>query len=101
MPITNGTAPPQIMASLGTITRGSEMAVVSHYDIRPVIDIFGAVDGRDLGAFRGISAGYWMHRKKDLPQGSQLIERGQILTMRSSSSDCWPAWVFRFCWCIC
>ena len=26
------------------------MAVVSHYDIQPVIDIYGSVQGRDLGA---------------------------------------------------
>ena len=25
------------------------MGVVSHYDIEPVIDIYGSVDGRDLG----------------------------------------------------
>ena len=40
---------PQILASLASIRRGSGMAVVSHYDIQPVIDIFGSVQGRDLG----------------------------------------------------
>jgi multidrug efflux pump subunit AcrB len=84
VPITNGTAPPQIMASLGTITRGSEMAVVSHYNIQPVIDIFGAVDGRDLGGVSRDIGKILDASRKDLPQGSQLIERGQILTMRSS-----------------
>jgi multidrug efflux pump subunit AcrB len=84
VPISNGVAPPQIMASLGTITRGAEMAVVSHYNIQPVIDIFGSVDGRDLGGVAGDIGKILEDSRKDLPQGSQLIERGQILTMRSS-----------------
>ena len=39
----------QILAGVASISRGGEMGVVSHYDIEPVIDIYGAVDGRDLG----------------------------------------------------
>ena len=42
-------APPSLMASLVSIKRGTDMAVESHYDIAPVIDIFGSVSGRDLG----------------------------------------------------
>ena len=84
IPITNGMAPPQILASLGSFTRGSEMAVVSHYNIQPVIDIFGSVDGRDLGGVSRDIAKIIDQSKKDLPQGSQIIERGQVLTMRSS-----------------
>ncbi len=84
IPITNGMAPPQILASLGSFTRGSEMAVVSHYNIQPVIDIFGSVDGRDLGGVSRDIAKIIEASKKDLPQGSQIIERGQVLTMRSS-----------------
>jgi len=84
VPITNGTAPPQIMASLGTFTRGSEMAVVSHYNIQPVIDIFGAVDRRDLGGVSRDIGKILDASRKDLPQGSLLVERGQVLTMRSS-----------------
>ena len=84
IPITNGTAPPQILASLSSFTRGSEMAVVSHYNIQPVIDIFGSVDGRDLGGVSRDIAKIIENSKKDLPQGSQIIERGQVQTMRSS-----------------
>jgi multidrug efflux pump subunit AcrB len=84
IPITNGVAPPQILASLGSFTRGSEMAVVSHYNIQPVIDIFGSVDGRDLGGVSRDIAKIIDQTKKDLPQGSQIIERGQVQTMRSS-----------------
>jgi len=69
IPITNGVAPPQILASLGSFTRGSEMAVVTHYNIQPVIDIFGSVDGRDLGGVSRDIAKIIEDSKKDLPQG--------------------------------
>src|SRR5271165_3170817 len=46
---TDPTAPPSLMASLVSTQRGTGMAVVSHYNVAPVIDIFGAVAGRDLG----------------------------------------------------
>src|SRR4029077_18793235 len=38
-------ARPEILGSLASIQRGSGMAVVSHYDITPVLDIFGSVQG--------------------------------------------------------
>jgi multidrug efflux pump subunit AcrB len=84
IPVANGVARPQILASLGTFTRGAEMAVVSHYNIQPVIDIFGSVEGRDLGGVSRDMAKILDASRKDLPQGSQIIERGQIQTMRSS-----------------
>ncbi len=45
---TNG-APPQILGNLASISRGASMAAVSHYNVQPVINIYGSVQGRDLG----------------------------------------------------
>jgi multidrug efflux pump subunit AcrB len=60
------------------------MAVVSHYNIAPVIDIFGSVTGRDLGGVsHDINKLIDANRSK-LPRGSQVIVRGQVQTMRSS-----------------
>src|ERR1700685_132169 len=42
---TDPDAPPSIMASLVSMQRGVGMAVVSHYNVAPVIDIFGAPSG--------------------------------------------------------
>jgi multidrug efflux pump subunit AcrB len=42
---TNPNAPPSILASLASVSRGAEMGVVSHYNVQPVIDIYGAVQG--------------------------------------------------------
>src|SRR5207245_53095 len=51
IPVTGtGNAPPSILASLASLSRGSELSVVSHYNVAPVIDIFGSVQGRDLGS---------------------------------------------------
>ena len=87
IPVTGaGTRQNAIMASVATFSRGSEMAVVSHYNIKPVIDIFGAVQGRDLGGVARQIQPIIDNSKKDLPRGSQLIVRGQILTMNSSFS---------------
>jgi multidrug efflux pump subunit AcrB len=86
MPIT-GTdpeAPPAIMASLASRERGVGMAVVSHYDIAPVIDIFGAPAGRDLGGVAGDINKIVDGVRKQLPRGSRVIIRGQVQTMTSS-----------------
>jgi CzcA family heavy metal efflux pump len=84
VPITNGTSTPQILAGLASFSRGAEMGVVSHYDIQPVIDIYGAVEGRDLGGVASDIEPILKRNEKDLPKGSQVITRGQIQTMNSS-----------------
>jgi multidrug efflux pump subunit AcrB len=81
---TNPTAPPSIMASLVSLQRGTGMAVVSHYNIAPVIDIFGSVTGRDLGAVSGDINKIIDGARKQLPRGSHVIVRGQIQTMQAS-----------------
>ncbi|MGH9712376.1 MAG: efflux RND transporter permease subunit [Candidatus Acidiferrales bacterium] len=88
IPVTgaNAAAPPEILASLASFSRGAEMGVVSHYNVQPVIDIFGAVQGRDLGGVAREIAPIIERSKKDLPRGSQIIVRGQIETMRTSFS---------------
>src|SRR3984885_5360651 len=87
IPVANasdGTATPQILGNLASFTRGAEMGVVTHYDIQSAIDIFGAVDRRDLGGVAGDLNSIVDQSKKDLPAGSQILVRGQIETMRSS-----------------
>jgi multidrug efflux pump subunit AcrB len=58
--------------------------VVSHYNVMPVVDIFGNVDGRDLGGVLDGIQPLVEKAKKDLPRGSSIIVRGQAETMRSS-----------------
>ena len=81
---TDPSAAPSLMASLVAMKRGNGMAVVSHYDISPVIDIFGTNSGRDLGGVaRDINRIIDANRSR-LPRGSRVVVRGQVQTMRSS-----------------
>jgi multidrug efflux pump subunit AcrB len=86
MPITGPTptAPPSLLASFASVQRGSGTAVVSHYNIQPAIDIYGAVQGRDLGGVSGDIKRILDQTRNQLPRGSQVILRGQAQTMRSS-----------------
>jgi multidrug efflux pump subunit AcrB len=85
IPVTGTTrSQPQIIAGLAGVTRSGVMGVVSHYDIDPEIDIFGGVDGRDLGGVARDMQPILDAAKKDLPHGSRLTVRGQIETMNSS-----------------
>jgi multidrug efflux pump subunit AcrB len=81
---TDPTAPPSIMASLVSVQRGAGMAVVSHYNVAPVIDIFGAAAGRDLGGVAGDINKIIDATRQQLPRGSRVVVRGQVQTMRSS-----------------
>jgi len=50
----------------------------------PTIDIFGAVQGRDLGGVSGDITRIIDQMRPKLPRGSQVVLRGQVQTMRSS-----------------
>jgi multidrug efflux pump subunit AcrB len=88
MPVTgaNPSALPSLMASLVSMQRGSGMAVVSHYNVAPVIDIFGSVDGRDLGGVSRDISKIIDSARNQVPRGSRVVVRGQVQTMRSSYS---------------
>jgi multidrug efflux pump subunit AcrB len=81
---TDPTAPPSLMASLVSMQRGAGMAVVSHYNVAPVIDIFGAAAGRDLGGVASDINKIIDATRQQLPRGSRVVVRGQVETMRSS-----------------
>jgi multidrug efflux pump subunit AcrB len=91
IPLTDSSAPStttrgQILGSLGTLSRGSQNAVVSHYNVQPVIDIFGTTEGRDLGGVARDVTRIVDGMKSSLPAGSSIVIRGQVATMQSSFS---------------
>ncbi|QNI34255.1 efflux RND transporter permease subunit [Alloacidobacterium dinghuense] len=77
-------ATPEVLGDLSSIERGHEMAVVDHYNIRRVIDIYGAVQYRDLGAVAKDVEAIVHRHEKTLPRGMFVSVRGQVQTMRSS-----------------
>jgi len=74
----------QLLANLATLTRRTGPPVISHYNIMPVIDLFGGVSGRDLGGVLSDLKPLIAQAEKDLPKGSFIMLRGQADTMRSS-----------------
>jgi multidrug efflux pump subunit AcrB len=57
---------------------------VSHYNIRRVVDIYGSVQDRDLGAVGRDVTRITDNNRKFLPRGSFLRIRGQLETMQTS-----------------
>jgi CzcA family heavy metal efflux pump len=87
IPINNGEnsgGVPQILGGVASFRRGAEMGVVTHYNIQPSIDIYGNVEGRDLGGVARDMQKIIDANKKYLPAGSQVVVRGQIQTMNAS-----------------
>jgi multidrug efflux pump subunit AcrB len=76
----------EILADVASMKRSHEMAIISHYNIRRVIDIYGAVQGRDLGATSGDIARIVDRYRKALPRGTFITIRGQVDTMHKSYS---------------
>src|SRR5216684_869333 len=75
---------PEILADVASIKRANEMAVVNHYNIRRVVDIYAAVQGRDLEAVGREVTRIVDVDRKSLPRGSFITVRGQLQTMRTS-----------------
>jgi CzcA family heavy metal efflux pump len=82
---TNGsTQQPQILGNLASIRRGAEQGTVSHYNARPVIDIYGSVEGTDLASVSTRIEKMVKDSKSKLPRGTEVYVRGQIQTMHTS-----------------
>jgi multidrug efflux pump subunit AcrB len=87
LPLTDkSTGTPEILNDITSINRGDGMAVVNHYDIQRAIDIFAAVDGRDLASVGAEVDRIVNANRRSLPRGSELVVRGQIDTMHKSFS---------------
>jgi multidrug efflux pump subunit AcrB len=74
----------QILSSVATIHRSVAPAVVNHYNATPVIDIFGSVEGTDLGHVNAQIEKIVASAQKELPKGSRIAVRGQVQTMKAS-----------------
>jgi CzcA family heavy metal efflux pump len=74
----------QILSSVASIHRSVGPAVVSHYNATPVLDIYGSVQGTDLGYVAAQIHAIVEAAKKDLPKGSHVEVRGQVQTMKAS-----------------
>ncbi|VWC57601.1 acriflavin resistance protein [Burkholderia contaminans] len=76
--------PPQLLGNLVQVRSTANPAVITHYNIRPAIDVYVSVEGRDLGAVAGEIDRIVSDARATLPRGTELTMRGQIETMRTS-----------------
>jgi multidrug efflux pump subunit AcrB len=74
----------QILANVASLERASGSPIFSHYNVMPVIDVFGGVSGRDLGGVLEDITPLVEAAKKELPKGCFIMLRGQADTMHSS-----------------
>ena len=71
----------QILGGVATIKRDVSDAVVSHYAVQPVIDIFATNNDRDLGAVAADIQKILDETAHEAPPGSTVVVRGQVQTM--------------------
>jgi len=74
----------QILANVATITRSNVPPVFTHYNVAPVIDVYGNVDGRDLGGVLHDLEPLIARAEKKLSRGNSIVLRGQAKTMHDS-----------------
>jgi multidrug efflux pump subunit AcrB len=80
----NSPAGSQILGGLASIERSQGEAVVSHYDVQPTIDIFGAPQARDLGAIEHDIERAIAQTAAEVPKGSEVVLRGQVKEMENA-----------------
>jgi len=84
VPVTGSSGGLQVLGGLSKFRREQSSAVVSHYNVLPTIDLYAAIQDRDLGGvandIRSLIAG----TAKDLPKGVTVNLRGQVVTMNAA-----------------
>ena len=83
-PVTGAQTTPQVLGNLVQLTPAARPAVVNHYNVQPVIDVYASTQGRDLGGVASDIMKALKPFQDHLPRGTQIVVRGQIETMESS-----------------
>ncbi|HEY2254164.1 MAG TPA: efflux RND transporter permease subunit [Variovorax sp.] len=79
-----GNGAQQLLGNVVEARSGRTPAVVSHYNIAPVVDVFVSVQGTDLASVAGKVQKLVDEMRPKLSRGSQVTIRGQVQTMQSS-----------------
>lgn len=87
LPITPvNAATPQVLGGLADFQRVATNAVVSQYDIQPMVQIFATPQDRDLGSIADEIQAAIERTAKDQPKGATVKLMGQVTTMTSAYS---------------
>ena len=74
----------QVLGNLAQLSPAARPAVVSHYNVQPVIDVYASTQSRDLGGVAKDIMKALKPFQDHLPRGTSLVVRGQVETMQSS-----------------
>jgi CzcA family heavy metal efflux pump len=74
----------QLMGNLVQMNPAARPATVNHYNVQPVIDVYASTQDRDLGAVAADTDKVLKTFDGQLPRGTRIVVRGQVVTMRSS-----------------
>jgi multidrug efflux pump subunit AcrB len=89
LPITTGanttaSSVPQVLGGVAKVRRMTSNAVVSQYDIQPMVQIYATTQGRDLGAVAADINEILKETAKDMPKGSSVTLLGMVQTMNTA-----------------
>jgi multidrug efflux pump subunit AcrB len=73
-----------LLANIAEVKRATSMAVVNHYNIQPVFNVYANVENTDLGSVQKRVNRILDEMRPKLPKGVTLELRGQVETMNSS-----------------
>src|SRR5439155_1189227 len=79
-----GTGNAEVLSNVATNTRITSQPIYSHYNVIPVVDVYGGVAARDLGGVVSDIKPIVAEAKKNAPRGTNIVMRGQASTMNSS-----------------
>jgi multidrug efflux pump subunit AcrB len=79
-----GTGNGQILSNVTDVRRIASQPIYTHYNVIPVVDVYGGVGGRDLGGILSDIRPIVEQAQKTAPTGVRIVLRGQASTMSSS-----------------
>jgi CzcA family heavy metal efflux pump len=74
----------ELLSNLVQVSPVARPATVNHYNVQPVIDVYASTQDRDLGAVASATDKVLKTFEGHLPRGTNIVVRGQVVTMRSS-----------------
>jgi multidrug efflux pump subunit AcrB len=85
IPLASPTArTPEILADVASISRATEPPIITHSNVRRVLDIYANVQDRDLGSVARQVQRIVDANRRSLSRGNFVGVRGQVETMQSS-----------------
>jgi multidrug efflux pump subunit AcrB len=73
-----------LLANIAQVKRSTSMAVVNHYNVQPIFNVYANVEDIDLGSVQERVNSILNQMRPKLPKGVTIELRGQVETMNSS-----------------